>query len=280
MAELSKLKVRQGLLLSLLWGQTEKSVWMRISSSKQDSTFGQTLLKLRTTIGLTQAELSNHLGVSRRAVGGWEAGSSYPKAEHLKEFIALAVQQQAFPAGHEVEEIRFLWKAAHQKELLDECWLSTLLDQWSSPHEDVVLARVEGTVSRVPVMAHPVPGLRVDWGNALAIPFFYGRKEEQDKLFQWVVQERCRIVSVLGMGGIGKSALVVSIMYQLLEHFELVIFRSLRDAPALEDLLDNCLQVLAPQLLSILPANLEQRICLLFSCLCTTRVLRDMDNLE
>jgi hypothetical protein len=38
-------------------------------------------------------------------VVGWEAGSSYPKASHLKALIALAVKEQVFPVGHEVEEI-------------------------------------------------------------------------------------------------------------------------------------------------------------------------------
>jgi transcriptional regulator with XRE-family HTH domain len=42
------------------------------------------MLKLRTSIGLTQAGLAALLGVSRRAVGEWEAGLNSPKAEHLQ----------------------------------------------------------------------------------------------------------------------------------------------------------------------------------------------------
>src|SRR5260370_18549878 len=78
-------------------------------------------------LGVTQADLAERLRVSRRAVGDWEAGLNYPKAEHLKAFIALAVEKQAFPAGREAEEVRALWQAAHQKVLLDEAWLGTLL---------------------------------------------------------------------------------------------------------------------------------------------------------
>ena len=101
---------------------------MRSSAyGERDYAFGQAILTLRTTIGLTQAGLANELGVSRRAVGEWEAGSNYPKAEHLKKLIALGIRSQAFPAGYEAEEIRVLWKAAHQKVLLDEHWLSSLL---------------------------------------------------------------------------------------------------------------------------------------------------------
>src|SRR5258706_11564327 len=84
------------------------------SYGERDYAFGQAMLTLRTTIGLTQAGLAERLGVSRRAVAEWEAGSSYPKAERLKQLITLGVQQQAFAAGREAEEIRALWKTAQQ----------------------------------------------------------------------------------------------------------------------------------------------------------------------
>jgi len=86
----------------------------RYSYREHDYAFGQLMLMLRTTIGLTQAGLAERLGVSRRAVAEWEAGSSYPKAERLKQLITLGVQQQAFAAGREAEEIRALWKTAQQ----------------------------------------------------------------------------------------------------------------------------------------------------------------------
>src|SRR2546430_16563944 len=96
---------------------------------ERDYAFGQAIVTLRTAMNLTQVELARFLGVSRGAVLGWEAGGSYPKAESLRHFIALGVQQKAFVTGREEEEIRALWRAAHQKVLLDETWLSSLLDQ-------------------------------------------------------------------------------------------------------------------------------------------------------
>jgi transcriptional regulator with XRE-family HTH domain len=66
---------------------------------ERDYAFSQMMLTLRTTIGLTQAGLAELLGVTRRAMAEWEAGSAYPKTEHLKQVIALGVQQQAFLAG-------------------------------------------------------------------------------------------------------------------------------------------------------------------------------------
>ena len=78
----------------------------RTSYGERDYAFGQRMLRLRTSIGLTQAGLAQRLRISRQALGEWESGSSYPKAEHLKYVIALGVQQQAFAAGREEEEIR------------------------------------------------------------------------------------------------------------------------------------------------------------------------------
>ncbi len=75
---------------------------------ERDYAFGQAMVTLRTAMNLTQVKLAQVLGVSRGAVLGWEAGSSYPKAERLKRFIALGVQQLAFAAGREEEEIRAL----------------------------------------------------------------------------------------------------------------------------------------------------------------------------
>jgi WD40 repeat protein/transcriptional regulator with XRE-family HTH domain len=274
---------------------------MKTSYRERDYAFGQAILTLRTGISLTQAELATHLGVSRRAVGEWEGGSTYPKAEHLKKLIALAVKQRAFARGSEISEIRALWKAAHQKEFLDEHWLSTLLEHARSLHLHLVPktdeeSRTVGTKqgSRSPIEPLGVPRPRVDWGDALALPCFYGREEELAQLSQWVVQERCRVVSVLGIGGIGKSALSVSLMYQQAEHFEVVIFRSLRDAPDCSELVDDCLQVLSPQSLGLVRAGqaqgtapaasqqgpTEQRIGRLLEHLRTARVLMVLDNLE
>src|SRR4026208_951813 len=107
----------------------KRSALMKRSAYRdQDYAFGQTMLTLRTAIGLTQGRLAASLGVSRQAVGDWEVGISYPKSEHLKALIALGVQHQAFHTDQEAAEIRTLWKAAHQKILLDETWLRGLLN--------------------------------------------------------------------------------------------------------------------------------------------------------
>lgn len=47
------------------------------------TTFGKNLTRYRRAAGLTQEALAEALGVSRQAVGKWEAGAAYPEAEKL-----------------------------------------------------------------------------------------------------------------------------------------------------------------------------------------------------
>lgn len=236
----------------------------------RDYSFGQMMLTLRATIGLTQLELAAFLGVTRRTVNAWEAGSKYPRAEHLQKFITLAFQHHAFTPGNETGEIHRLWQAARQKMLLNEIWLASLLA--SQPGMN---AAAESGISGLEA-GRP----HVDWGDALTVPVFYGREWELSLLSQWVVEERCRVVSIVGLGGIGKSALAVSLMHRVAEQFDVVIWRSLRDQPACETLFDSLLQSLAPRRMQTAPASLDERLNLLLESMRSTRALLVLDNLE
>lgn len=252
----------------------------RSSINEPNYSFGQAMLTLRTALGLTQAELAKYLGISRHAVGDWERGLSYPKEQHFKHFLQLVIKRQIFPAGHEAEEIRILWNTAHQRESLDERWLQAQLNIQPPSLQLVTPPRFQEASASDQIVAQPTPEQRVDWGDALSLSAFYGRESEQEQLSRWIVQEHCRVISILGMGGIGKSALSISLMHQVAKHFEVVIFRPLRDAPSCETLLEDCLRVLVPESLALLPPGLQQRLNLLLEQLRTWRVLLVFDNLE
>ncbi len=244
--------------------------------SDLDYGFGQQILVLRTASNLTQSGLAELLGISRQAVVGWEAGASYPSPQHLKHFIELCYQHNAFHTGQEAEEIRALWQNSRVRVPLDETWLTRLLaKQQESPAAPVPLLRLP------PVDPDgPVPGQVTDWGDAPEVATFYGRQEELALLSDWVLDQRCRVVSVLGMGGMGKSALAVTLMHQVADQFDAVLWRSLRDAPPCEPLLDELLRVLTGEPLPMALDSLERRLTLLFDYLRARRVLLVLDNLE
>jgi WD40 repeat protein/transcriptional regulator with XRE-family HTH domain len=241
-----------------------------------DYAFGQLMLTLRMAIGLTQAGLADKLGISRNAIGGWEIGQTYPKAEHLKVFIVLGIQQHIFAAGREAEEIRALWRAAHQKVLLDEDWLHSILV--SSPVSVKRFAQAEAPSAHTEEGPTAFP--RVDWVGALDVNHFTGREVEVAELTQWIIQERCRMIALLGIGGIGKSMLVSFLGQRLAPQFEAVLWRSVRDAPLCEDLVADCITFFSEEPPAEFPTSLEQRINQLLTCLQSHRCLLVLDNLE
>jgi transcriptional regulator with XRE-family HTH domain len=247
---------------------------------ERDYAFGQRILTLRTRLGLTQTGLAERLNISRRAVTEWEAGSNYPTTQHLQELIVLGVRASAFPVGREAEEIRALWQAAHQKALLDDVWLAELLGRARPALTLLHPMPLEAPRPDEGSAVQPTSGPRLDWEGALDVPTFYGREPELATLTRWVVEESCRMVSVLGMGGIGKSALVVHAMRDLADRFDVVLFRCLRDTPDCSALLESCLTVLIPDQPALLPQSLEQRLRLLLEELRRRRVLLVFDNLE
>jgi WD40 repeat protein len=119
-----------------------------------------------------------------------------------------------------------------------------------------------------------------DWGEAADVSLFCGRAQEQAMLEQWIVQERCRLVSLLGMGGIGKTSLAIKVAEKIQDRFERLIWRSLRNAPPIEDLLSDLLQFLSGNQELDSAASLDRKISQLIECLRCSRCLLVLDNVE
>ena len=72
----------------------------------------------------------------------------------------------------------------------------------------------------------------------------YGRTEELAKLEELILTERCRLIELIGLSGIGKTSLSLALAKRLYHQFDQVIRRSLSHAPALKDLLLDLLSLL------------------------------------
>jgi WD40 repeat protein/DNA-binding Xre family transcriptional regulator len=119
-----------------------------------------------------------------------------------------------------------------------------------------------------------------DWGEAIDVSVFYGRKEELTLLKQWIVSDRCRLIALIGMGGIGKTALSVKIAQLLEDQFDYIIWRSLRNAPSIHELLTDLINFFSHQQETDLPETLDGKISRLMGFLRASRSLLILDNLE
>ncbi|MCF2148617.1 NB-ARC domain-containing protein [Desmonostoc muscorum LEGE 12446] len=122
----------------------------------------------------------------------------------------------------------------------------------------------------------------LDWGEAIGASVFYGRTSETATLEQWILKDRCQIVAILGMGGIGKTSVTVKLVEQIKENFEYVIWRSLQDAPPVNTLLASLIQFLSDdrETEAILPEGTAQRLTRLLHYLRQHRCLLILDNME
>ncbi|MEM6353403.1 MAG: NB-ARC domain-containing protein [Cyanobacteria bacterium P01_D01_bin.14] len=121
-----------------------------------------------------------------------------------------------------------------------------------------------------------------DWGDCPDATAFYGRDTEMAQLQRWIIGDRCRLVGVFGIGGIGKTALASRTAQRLQTEFQYVVWRSLRNAPKLNPLLADLIQFLSDQqdIELRLPFDEIDRIAHLVGYLRRYRCLLVLDNGE
>jgi hypothetical protein len=71
---------------------------------------------------------------------------------------------------------------------------------------------------------------------------FYDRTPELDTLTTWTLQQRCRLIALTGISGIGKTALAVQLVQQIKDEFGYVVWCNLESSPTLAEFQDKLIQ--------------------------------------
>lgn len=183
---------------------------------------GQALLTLRYRTKLTQIEVATLVGVSKRSVLNWEGGQSYPKEGHLRQLIALFVAKGAFTPGDELAEAERLWERASQDASqrlgpFDQAWFGQLLANRSV--DSIGELRPPGDSQPSSAAAsHSLDAdqhIRDERDVALGLPFrptpCIGRDAELAEIARILGDPACRLLTLLGPGGVGKTRLALEV---------------------------------------------------------------------
>ncbi|NJL41556.1 MAG: hypothetical protein HC899_36355 [Leptolyngbyaceae cyanobacterium SM1_4_3] len=90
----------------------------------------------------------------------------------------------------------------------------------------------------------------------------------------------CHLVLILGIGGVGKTSLSIKLGQQIQDQFEVVIWRSLREAPPLDVLLPDILRAIASNPDVQPPEDVTAQLTQLLDYLGQNRCLLILDNGE
>jgi NB-ARC domain len=96
------------------------------------------------------------------------------------------------------------------------------------------------------------PKQHLDLSDAPEPNLFYNRTSELTTLSNWILG-RTRLITIYGLSGIGKTALTLQLIPQILHEFDRIIYRSLSNSPPLASLQTDLIQFLSQQQETELP---------------------------
>ncbi|MEO0987559.1 MAG: NB-ARC domain-containing protein [Cyanobacteria bacterium J06639_14] len=196
-------------------------------------------------------------------------------AWHQESYTNLA-QRLYLTEGHVKDTAANLWKQISH--LLDiKVTKRTLRGLMEHPPHRVTLAPLPAASRPSPSI--PLPA-SIDWADAPDIGLFLGRQIELQMLEQWIIHDRCRVITLMGMGGIGKTALAAQLGRRIQEQFEFVIWRSLINAPPLSDTLRTLISLISRQQDTEVAPSLDEQLLKLLAYLRQHRCLIVLDNVE
>jgi len=159
---------------------------------------------------------------------------------------------------------------------VSNAWRKKLKDKGaasSSKPEEQIITSIESSKISTP---------KIDWGDAPEQEVLLGRQDQLHQLNEWISREyeHCRVVAVLGMGGIGKTSVAVQVARQLVGDFDYIIWRSLQNAPPLQEVIRDFVDFISDHEITELPNEANKKILILINLLKVKRCLLILDNFE
>ena len=107
---------------------------------------------------------------------------------------------------------------------------------------------------------------------------FYNRETELKTLSNWIFKPNTRLISILGLSGMGKTALVKRWVDLNLDQFEVIIWRSLKYPKPLELLVKDLLNIIKPEDKQNIDDQVKQLLDILINKKCLI-ILDDVQNI-
>ncbi|MFD1887197.1 NB-ARC domain-containing protein [Paenibacillus wenxiniae] len=180
---------------------------------------------------MRQVDLAKQVGVDPRTVQQWENGDRTPGSSSLKRLIGVFLQAGKFVVDAEMKEARLLWDTVKQmaearsltgREFasFDEAWFAGLLEAYQQTNtmtnaeslQRLAIMPNERAMDRVSQHSHRSTG-NLPQQAAL----FIGRDAHMQTIR--LMLEKGQVVSIVGSGGIGKTALAIHIAHQMKEQY-------------------------------------------------------------
>ncbi|MEB3294450.1 MAG: NACHT domain-containing protein [Synechococcales bacterium] len=221
--------------------------------------FADTILRAKMGRGLTDVEAILLRGAFNRATYEQIAAASSYSANYLRQDVGNKFWKDLTQAlGEPVRKRNFQVVLCKQWQLhltleafpLDVAPSLTLrLPDFAMPNAGSQAIAPEETLA--PFRQPLAQSTRIHWDPYSAAPDisqFYGRRQELERLSQWLYDD-CRLITLFGVQGIGKTALAGKLILETKNQFETVIWRSLsaHQPLPLTTLLADLVQIICPQ---------------------------------